>query len=147
MIEHKQLYYHKPEDGFIGDCFRTSVACILDLPRPDDVPHVMELAGYDREDAAARAHEILNDWLKQYDLKYIEFPLEASENTLQTYLAHYFKDMYVMVGCSSKHGGHSVVRKNGDYIWDPSRDNSGCIGPMSDGYYWIGLLVYHKKEN
>lgn len=144
MKELKQLNLHKPEEGLIGDCFRTCIACLLDLDNADDVPHVVELAGWDNKNSL-EARVLLNDWLGNFNLRYIEYPIQCDEEQLQVYLTHYFSDMYVHVGCSSKHGGHSVIRKNKDYIWDPSKDNSGCVGPMADGYYWIGLLVHHPK--
>jgi len=143
MIEFKQLNFHRPEEGLIGDCFRTCIGCLLDMP-PESVPHFTELGDW-KADTSLETQRLLNVWLEQFNLRYIEYPLEATEETLQIYLRHYFPDMYVHVGCSSKHGGHSVIRKNEDYIWDPSKDNSGCVGPMKDGYYWIGLLVHHPK--
>ncbi len=140
MIEQKQKYRHKPEEGEIGDCFRTCIACVLDLNR-DEVPHVFYDNWKDGEVVTVEAHKQLNDYLAEYDLVFAETPLQATREQLNTYLAHYYKDMYVVVGCNSKNGGHSVVMCNGDYMWDPSIDNSGCVGPMEDGYYWIGLIL------
>ena len=144
MKEFKQLNLHKPQEGLIGDCFRTVIGCLLDL-EPELVPHFTELGGWDSPDFS-KARRLCNEWLEQFNLKYCEYPIQCSVADLGIYLDCYYKDVYVQIGCNSKHGGHSVVMKNDDYIWDPSRDNSGCVGPMDDGYFWVGLLVQHVKE-
>jgi len=150
MIEQKQLFLHRPKDATItiGDCFRTCVACVLDR-FPQELPHgFREFWICEDTTVTPLVHQQLNDWLRLqgYNLRFIETPLQATREQLDTYLRHYYTDMHVIVGCNSKNGGHSVVMKNGDYMWDPSIDNSGCVGPMDDGYYWIGLLVYHNHR-
>ena len=97
MKELKQLNLHRPEEGLIGDCFRTCIACLLDMPAPDHVPHAYELAGWDNENST-EAHKLLNEYLKTFNLRYVEYPVQATEETLQVYLYHYYKDMYVHVG-------------------------------------------------
>jgi hypothetical protein len=145
MIEHTQLYYHRPNtEKTIGDCFRTCIACVLNEAAPDDVPHVLELTwnwNTSNKFVVPEAHKILNDWLASRGLKFFETPLYATLEQLKTYLKHYYPDQHVVIGCNSIHGGHSVVMKNDDYMWDTSKDKSGCVGPMDDGYYWIGLIV------
>lgn len=142
MIEHKQLFKHKTPD--VGDCFRTCVACVLNCTHPTHVPHVFG-THFDWENTdkviTPEAHADLNVWLVDRGLRFFEYPLEASREQLGVYLKHYLPDQHVLVGCNSKNGGHSVVMRNDDYMWDPSLDDSGCVGPMDDGYYWIGLLI------
>lgn len=147
MFEQKQLFRHLPEQRIIGDCFRTCVACVLDVTQIL-VPHGFQEFWVDEDTSISETvHTQLNIWLSQsgFNLSFVEYPLEATYEQLRTYLRHYYTDMYVVVGCSSKNGGHSVVMKNDDYMWDPSIDNSGCVGPMKDGYYWIGLLAYSRR--
>ena len=141
MREQKQLYFHKPAEGEIGDCFRTCVACVLDMD-VEKVPHAFkDVWKPDGSCVVPEAHEIMNRWLAHLNLKFVEYPIEATREQLDLYLGHFLKDTHVLLGCNSKHGGHSVVAMNGDYIWDPSKDDSGCVGPMDDGYWWIGLLI------
>lgn len=140
MIEQKQLYLHKPEEGSIGDCWRTCIACLLDVP-VDYIPHYYLEYWKHGENIAQLVQGLTNKFLVPFGVQYIECPLECTYEQLRAHLAYYYKDMYVMVGCNSKNGGHSVIMKNTDYIWDPAIDNSGCVGPMDDGYYWVGLLV------
>ena len=145
MIEHKQLYKHDPKNGIYGDCFRTSIACILDM-NPLDVPHwYAELwpPGVINAEIADLVRVELIKWLGQFGLSYVELPITASDNeTLFQFLRGYFPpDVYIALGCSSKNGGHSVVVNSTGYIWDPAIDNSGCVGPMSDGFYWVGMII------
>lgn len=150
MIEQKQLFLHKPNDPenrTIGDCWRTCIACILDI-HPDKIPHFYEELWTDgKEPIVLKVHEKTNEWLLNNGYPYfVEHPVIVDDNSvemLQQHLAWTYPDTYVIIGCSSKNGGHSVVM-NGAYIWDPAIDNSGCVGPMSDGYYWIGLLLDPK---
>lgn len=138
MIEHKQLNLHKPEQGLIGDCFRTSIACILNL-RPSEVPHFVEQVYGTDESCIKLAQEWL---LREHDINYAEFPLVCDDKAhLFKWVSSYFPgDMHLTLGCSSRNGNHSVVIRPDGYIWDPSIDNSGCIGPMGDGYWWLGIL-------
>lgn len=144
MIEHKQVFYHKPAEGQVGDCFRTCVACVLNCGLPTDIPHVLEMF-FDVSDPdkqiVPQVNAALNSHLELQGLRFFEYPLECDLEQLKTYLAHYLTGQHVIVGCSSKNGGHSVVMRDKDYMWDPSLDSSGCVGPMSDGYYWIGLIL------
>ena len=141
MIEHKQLFLHKPEEGIIGDCFRTCVACVLDI-RPNELPHGFGEFWEDKDvNVTLKVHAQLNKILANWDYRFIEYPMDCTREQLGTYLRHYYTDLHIIIGCNSKNGGHSVVMRNDDYIWDPAIDNSGCVGPMDDGYYWIGMLV------
>ena len=38
---HRQLLRHDPASGIIGDCYRTAIACRLNMD-PADVPHFMQ---------------------------------------------------------------------------------------------------------
>lgn len=144
MIEQKQLYLHKPETGQIGDCFRTSVACILNLPAVE-VPHyVAEFWKGEDESTVDTVLRETNRWLNEnHSAGYIEFPVGAVDNEqLFAWASSYIPaNLNFVLGCSSKNGGHAVVARSDGYVWDPAIDNSGCVGPMKDGYYWIGMIV------
>jgi len=141
VIEHKQLHYHKPEFNEIGDCWRTCVACILNVP-PHTIPHHYKEMWQGTVDIAQEVHKATNVLLRErYGIQYVEYPISCTLEELKTYCNHYYHDHHVMIGCNSIHGGHSVIMRNDDYMWDPAIDNSGCVGPMKDGYFWIGLLV------
>lgn len=140
MIEYKQMYLHVPSEGIIGDCWRTCLSCLLET-HPDTIPHYYKELWNQGENIAPIVQAKTNQFLSSFGVQYVEYPLQCDLDQLRTYLTHYYPDMYMIVGCNSKNGGHSVIMKNSDYIWDPAIDNSGCEGPMEDGYFWIGLLV------
>jgi hypothetical protein len=115
---------------------------------PESIPHYYRDHWKDGENISQIVQRETNEYLYAvgYKVQFIEFPLECNLAQLRDYLSHYLKDMYVIIGCNSIHGGHSVIMKNHNYMWDPSIDGSGCVGPMDDGYYWIGLLVGNPKD-
>lgn len=136
MISMKQIYKHNPPET-IGDCWRTCFACLLEIP-VTDVPHFCETSWEDNPESQRKAKE----WLKTKGYSYFEYPIDCDFETLQIYLDHYLHGIYCMIGGTSKNGtGHSVIMLNGAIVWDPSLDDSGILGPMSDGYYWITVLI------
>ena len=151
MIRHKQLYRHNPATGEIGDCFRTCLACVLDAERVEDIPHffadVWPPGELDPEIAELAITSAQKWLLENSAFGYIEFPLAASNNErLFKWLRSYCSDRTpLIVGCTSKNGGHAVVVFPDGEIWDPSLDNSGMVGPMKDGYYWIGCVTYRGR--
>lgn len=147
MLEHKQLYLHIPEKGLIGDCYRTCIACILNL-EVEDVPHFYADLWKPGESSVDQAlvDKLAIEWLKQRGILVVQFPLKAVDNE-QFYkwaAAYIAPEIYFMLGCNSSQGGHAVVVRSDGYMWDPSKNNTGCVGPMDDGYYWITLLIQHK---
>jgi hypothetical protein len=38
MTPHKQRFRHDPANGIYGDCWRTAIACLLDI-QPEEIPH------------------------------------------------------------------------------------------------------------
>ncbi len=140
MIYRKQLNLHKPEEGIIGDCWRTCIACILDL-QPDAVPHFVE--HHWNEPDATKSLKILREYLAPRNLSYVEFPYNCSLEELLTSAGYTLPEVhYILSGTSANKCNHSVVAKGNKIVWDPAIDDSGIIGPMDDGYYWIGLIVH-----
>lgn len=139
MTPQKQLNRHDPENGVLGDCYRTVIACLLDL-KPEEVPHVHEHVGalnmQDQQD-------MMNAWLAARGLVEVVVPC-AGDLELQTVLeimarwsmgTHYMLTGYSRTGCN-----HVVICKGAEIIWDPSLNDSGIIAPADDGYYWFGFL-------
>ena len=142
MREQKQLYLHRPAEKLYGDCWRTCIACLLDVA-PDDIPHYYEMLWKAGQDIVDEVHKETNRFLaEKYGVRYVEYPIQTEDFAgLGVYINHYYSGMHVILGCNSTNGGHSVIVRGHNYLWDPAIDNSGCVGPMDDGYYWIGLLV------
>ena len=137
MTPHKQLFRHRPDDGSIGDCWRTTFACLLDL-LPEEVPHFTEHCWNDtpKANAAARA------WLATRGLGFVELAYQSGLDSVLASVAACSPNTYYLLGGNSRTGvGHSVIALNDQIVWDPSLDDTGITGPMDDGYYWVTWLV------
>lgn len=147
MIFYDQLETHcDVENGIYGDCYRTCVACFLEI-EPQNIPAITDpdLSKYENE---------LNDWLiGNYDLCLIGFPfkgLHSHEETMKMFQEFFKlnirKDMpYIFVGNSPRDICHAVIAENGKIIHDPHPAKTGITGP-SDGFYWIIYLVKAFKK-
>lgn len=137
MIERKQLFRHDPESGVIGDCYRTALACILDL-EPEDFPHV----GIEQW----RDPDLFNKHFEKH-LESIGFSMvQIAWNNLVGMLNSMEianPGVYYVIGGESRNGcGHVVVACGGEIVWDPAQDNSGLVAPFKeDGLYWATFLV------
>jgi len=137
MTPYKQLHLHRPAQGQIGDCWRTAIGCLLDLP-PERVPHFVEP---DFSDAQGCRERTLA-WLGERGLTYVEFAFQGDLHQVMTMMAGVNPGTYYLVGGNSgNHVGHTVVACDDQIVWDTAIDNSGIVGPMDDGLYWLTLLV------
>ena len=137
MLYNKQLFKHDPENGSIGDCQRTAIACILNL-KPEEVEHFGEKHWLN----SVEFNKAIHSWLEKRNLALVDiaytyelkFLLEMQEqNNPNCY--------YMLCGTSGNNTNHVVVGKGSKIIWDPAIDNSGIIGPASCGNYWVSYLV------
>lgn len=139
MTPHKQLFRHRPDEGQIGDCWRTAIGCLLDKP-PADVPHFTEGAWNNTAEANAKARA----WLATQGLSFVESAYAGTLEGVMASVAANSPNVHYLLGGNSRTGvGHSVVACNEQIVWDPSIDDAGIVGPMDDGYYWITWLVPH----
>lgn len=132
MIPLKQRNRHRPEDGVYGDCHRAAVASILELAI-DDVPHFMDgdpdLAEYNRRETT---------FLKSRGMVRIMIAYPSKLDDVLMTMEALNPGTHFILGGNSKNGcGHSVVACDGAIVHDPSLDESGIVGPMSDGNYWV----------
>lgn len=135
----KQAFKHNPDAGIDGDCTRTCVAMLLDVPR-DCVPH----------EHGANKPEDYNAWKEQiartFGVKFITIALPPQEGwSLADYCEfalHSGQGMPLMLGgFSGNETNHSVVIDANGMILDPAIDNSGIHGPCDDGFYWLEWIV------
>jgi hypothetical protein len=132
----KQRFRHKPAEGIIGDCHRAAIASILELDL-DDVPHFAE------DDPPADVfHHRCREWLFSQGITPVDIIFDGSSlEDVLTLMHHLNPNLHYILGGKSKNGcGHSVVACNGKIVHDPALDESGIVGPMSDGYYWITVF-------
>lgn len=103
-------------DGIPGDCFRTALACLLDL-HPEDVPHFgLRLSWWEETRRWLLAAEGL-------DLAYV-----PADEALPRVLVDLDPETPVMVGGPSPRGafGHVCVGLiDGTVLWDPHPSRAG----------------------
>lgn len=145
ITKQKQAYLHDPDNGFYGDCFRTAIACILNIDK-DKVPHLAkeyfdDTIGWDRE---------MKKFLNPLGYTIIDVPFTGTEVSLEVLLeslsVHAAQAVYILTGKSSNETNHCVIGCGGEIIWDPAIDNSGIIGPCTDGWYWVSYIVPLRIE-
>lgn len=139
----KQLHRHDPENGSVGDCYRTCLACLLDKD-VEDVPHLNEVV------PAEEFHAFYGKFLSERGLTIITVAYSGSE-TLEEILhvvSFHNPGMPFMVSGKSKGGewNHIVIAMDGKVIWDPSpKTEDGehrLVGPSTpDGFWWVDFLV------
>ena len=124
--ELRQVHKHRTEESSIGDCFRTTIACLIGADQATDVPHFCEqtiAAGLDDhggwEDIMAARR-----WLRDtHGLDLIFIGREQADEIGVAY----------KLTVKSQRGdwNHSVVGRNGAVIWDPSGADTYT---MADAY-------------
>lgn len=153
MIElQKQKFDHKPSEGIIGDCYRTSIAMILGLYR-DTVPHFAKQA-FDEglvigtPEFAARFDEIFAGWRERQGLHTIYIAFDASTvadvDAIITAGDAFMGDLPYMIGGRSALGCDHIVARHRSMTqrwYDPSKIDSGIAGPQANGYFYLETLV------
>lgn len=138
IAKHQQLFRHDPDNGVYGDCFRTVVACLLNV-EPQGVPHFCD--GPDDGLSMQRVREFLDP----RGLIMIELPYDGEKLALADVLqygAHFSQGIYwILTGRSRNGSNHIVICKANEIVHDTSIDQSGIVGPATDGFWWIGWLV------
>lgn len=136
-----QKYLHRPDEGTIGDCFPTCLACLLEVPR-DDVPHFFE----DWQGDPVPQWEAVDKWLREeHGVRLLKMTFDGSEVDVETLLPfisqHQPGYRYTLSGMSGNGVNHVVICKDGKIDHDPAIDKSGIVGPSPGGRYWIEFLV------
>ncbi len=133
----KQLNLHDPDNGIYGDCFRTCIANLFQL-KPDQVPHFYK-GGKEKEEV-----DQVHDWLKERGWRMLSFAYAcpAVKDMLDYFSKSFSGDFYYMIGGRSKTGAnHAVICLNDKIIFDPSIEDSGIVGPMSDRFFYIDVFT------
>lgn len=132
MTPRQQTYKHDPENGVFGDCARTCLAALLEVPN-EQVPHFL----WDNPTGKV-FNKRLDTWLTNYGLArfVVTFPKEVELEALMAYMKHMNPDIYVcLVGQSSLGCNHVVITLNGEIVMDPS--GNGIIGPCDNGFWYV----------
>lgn len=133
MIYREQSIKHNEGEGEYGDCFRTALACVLDM-EPSQVPHFMD--GFPDDWA-----EQMNDWLLSNGFFAVEFAFDGSVEYALKAMGLWSKDTeYLIAGRTIGGTDHQCVGRNDQIIHDPEPRKPGLVGPCSDGFVWITIV-------
>ena len=132
----KQLFRHRPDDGVYGDCFRTVIACILELD-PAEVPHEH------RKMADGEFTAFYDDWLHKRGIRMLRVAISTEDIAHALSCAKSFSDglPYIFSGTSRTGVNHAVIGRDDAIIHDPSLTDAGIVGPCDDGMFHIEWLV------
>lgn len=135
MKPQKQAFRHDPENGVYGDCYRTAIACMLDMER-DEVPHFYEgdppVDVFNKRAADFLATRGLTTFLVAFD------DFESMLNTMQVCNPNI---NYIVSGTSPRGTCHAVIGHGDKIIHDPHPDGGDLVAPCSDGLYWIEIFT------
>ncbi|RWK61816.1 MAG: hypothetical protein EOR85_12885 [Mesorhizobium sp.] len=136
----KQLFRHDPANGVYGDCYRTVVACLLDLDH-EQVPHRHEVLSNEEQCGAMDA------FLRDRGVQTIRIALNGGDVDGALAVAVTLSDglPYLFSGQSRNGTNHVVIARDDRIIHDPSLDDSGIVGPTDVGQFWVEWLVLPLK--
>lgn len=151
MIEYEQLIpHHNEAEGMIGDCWRTCIACILEMP-PNLVPHFMR-------DAKDEPQSDWWRWSRDFVVMHSDgrYNLFWSELTKNGGTPAPTRTMYVEIDGGGTKGvahryailtgksprtewDHCVVWdvQQGEVVWDPHPDGNGELLSHNDIVYFV----------
>lgn len=145
LVEPKRLLQsipaHRPDEGRIGDCYRTAVACLVGWGgKVEDVPHFVEerqtLGGDSTWDDLRRARH----WCRLLDRDLSTVTHEQAIDLGLPYIA----------SVPSKAGPwpHCVIGQHGEVIHDPSGGDHGyTLDVLTDDVVEILTLPYDPDPN
>ena len=142
MKYHEQRIKHDPENGLWGDCFPTSLACILDL-EPDEVPHFY--AGFPDEasdEEYYQKEDEIEDWLdvQGYQRIIIYFSGEVTlDDILHGFGAKNPDLLYLVTGNTQIDVNHIVICWGEEEIHNVG--NSVITGPCSKSELWMVTIL------
>ncbi len=150
MIRQKQKFLHRPEIGQWGDCHRTAIACLLDIPL-EAFPHF--IGEYERRERLKAMGDVVEpySWLKEqerflnaigFTMMTIDWNGDTPLDSLLTYMESMNPGRYfILCGMSPRGTNHSVVCNGGKFDWDPHPDGGFLIGPMDNGVWETNFLL------
>lgn len=139
MKFHKQLFLHDPENGVWGDCYRTCIACILNLNSPEEVPHE------NRDVTDVEQWELIDNWLRPRGLLRITIPINGDAG-VEAALAsgtYWVRNAvpFIFSGASRRGTCHAVVAQDGRIVHDPAWYDASVVGPERSGFMWVEYFV------
>lgn len=141
----KQLIKHDPDNGHIGDCFRTCIAILINEDAVN-VPNFMDCLD------TVLADKLALEYLEGKGFTRLSFQIRQAHLDCKVLDDWFGDNPYILTGKSPsfENTNHCVIAKgNCEIIYDPSESNKGLDGPViQEGcppYYWIEFII--KKMN
>lgn len=151
MLKQKQLYRHEPDKMQYGDCHRTALACLLNIP-VEDSPHF--IGEYERREALKTQglemepyiwQDEQEAWLNNLGYTTVDVCFDGSgtgaEEIFNFMRARNPEVFYMLGGTSPRGTNHSVVCYGGGFEWDPHPDGGFLVGPMDHGFWEITFIL------
>lgn len=138
MKYHTARVKHDPPHSY-GDCFRASLACLLDCERPEDVPHF-----FDNDHPNDVVWKSVNSWLAERQLAtmFVNFPAECSFDDICKTMKHNNLGMiYMLFGNTTSNTDHVVICRDDKQIHNVSWFGGNLTGPSSNGFWTVFVLV------
>lgn len=156
MLEQKQLFLHRPLKGQYGDCHRTALACLLDLP-VEKAPHFIG-EWLERFEWKARGEyqepydwQVEQEkWLNSLGYTTVDVIFDGSMNieTLFDFMFARNRYAYYILGGQSPRGtNHSVICLGGEWAWDPHPEGGFLVGPCNHGFWEMTFLLPVSMKN
>lgn len=151
MIRQHQLFRHDPMNMIYGDCHRTALACLLNIPVADS-PHFIgewelrqEMKNQGLEPEVYVWQDEQEAWLNSLGYTTADVCFDGN-NTKDEDVFNFMRarnpEIYYMLGGTSPRGtNHTVVCYGGGYEWDPHPDGGFLVGPMDHGFWEITFLL------
>jgi hypothetical protein len=147
VIKHTQLYRHEADKGQYGDCHRTAIACLLNIP-VEDSPHF--IGEYERRKAADADDDSYNwqqhqeEWLNS--LGYTTVDVAYNGDCELSDLFHFMQArnphaLYLLGGTSPRGTNHTVIACGGGFFHDPHPDGGFLVGPMDNGMWEVTFIL------
>lgn len=141
----KQEFLHDPDNGIKGDCWRTTIACLLGLDR-SEVPHSHGEWG--------ELVELMSNFLDSRGLQVIAIDLPGHLTVTEALAigSSFCTQPFMFCGKSALGTGHVVIAHEGEIIHDPSRVDSGIVAPYEEHpangepYYRVEWLVHFPSR-
>ncbi len=132
----KQLVLHKPQHGQYGDCFRASLASLMERAA-ETVPHFLE-----DNPPADIFWQRVDEWLMSNNLAIAHLAFDCPLEQVLSFMGSLNPGLYYLLGGKSPRGtGHAVVACGGRIVHDPHPEGGNLVGPDEDGLYRANLLV------
>lgn len=135
-LNYQRNPYHLPAQGIHGDCFRTTLSCLLDL-EPEAVPLFVD------EDDDSWFGSV-NRWLAERGLTYIAFEV-ADTAQFAGLLAFGGREVFHVMQIRAPSGHeHALVGLNGQPYWCPTL---GDVRGRTFEVLNIGFLVHTSMNS